>query len=67
MAKQLNESQRGLQVAPGEVPTAEDVLQTQPAVPRNSSLGQLWATSNSTKIQTWIVGYHSCPRKIYGE
>lgn len=36
MAKQLSESQRRLQAAPGELPTAEDVLQIQPAVTRNS-------------------------------
>lgn len=45
MAKQLSESQRGLQAASGELPTAEDVLQTQPAV----TLGQLWAIGNSVK------------------
>lgn len=36
MAKQPSESQRGLQAAPGKLPAAEDVLQIQPALTRNS-------------------------------
>ena len=65
MAKQRNESQRGLQAAPGELPAAMDAPQTHPAVSRSSSLGQLWVTGN--EIRRLIVVYHSCPRKIQRE